>query len=124
MVTTLARCPLEAEMRIPAPRETALLCIAAVALSFMPLMRFADADGKQGLVFALIVCGTYGAAPGCCFARSSWHVPALGAWALVIVAGIGMGIGVNDFLSGLPPLTAWSPPCWSRAHRPSTSRSA
>ncbi|HXA58980.1 MAG TPA: hypothetical protein VNW94_07445, partial [Streptosporangiaceae bacterium] len=66
-----------------------MLCGVAVGLAFVPLMRLADDEGRQGLLFALTVCGTYGAGARLLIARPSWRT-----WALVVVAGAGMGVAV------------------------------
>lgn len=80
-----------------------MLCGVSVGLAFVPLMRLADDEGRQGLLFALTVCGTYGAGARLLIARPSWRT-----WALVVVAGAGMGVAVADFLSSLPAVTQWA----------------
>jgi hypothetical protein len=86
----------------------ALLCAAAVLLAFVPVMRFAAAQGRQGALFALVVCGTYAAGALLLAEEATRGRPVWRLWALLAVAGLGMATGVLDFFEDAPVAARWT----------------
>ena len=86
----------------------ALLCAAAVLLAFVPVMRFAAAQGRQGVLFALVVCGTYAAGAVLLAGEATRGRPVWRLWALLAVAGLGMATGVLDFFEDAPVAARWT----------------
>lgn len=86
----------------------ALLCAAAVLLAFVPVMRFAGEQGRPGVPFALVVCGTYAAGAALLAGEARRGHPTWRLWALLAVAGLAMATGVLDFLEDAPIAIRWT----------------